>query len=357
MATWTAKDSIVILGAGIIGLDVALVLARKGLGHLVTIVAEYMPGDTAPDYTSPWAGCNYSSISGSDANALRWDRLGYRHLLQLATHHADEAFVTRTPSTEIWDDVVPNDKIKIMSEYLENFAVLTPAQLPEGAAFGVTFNTVTIHAPKHLLWLHATLQAAGVTFVRRSVADLPSVVGPHTEIVFNCIGNAATTFTGVQDPKCYPTRGQVLVVRAPGVTRNMMRYGDGYITYVIPRPLSNDQVILGGYLQKHVGDHATYGHETQDILARTTALSAELRGSNGGKGPEVLAVASGLRPSREGGARVERVELVVGGRARALVHNYGAGGTGYQAGYGMALDAVRTIEALLPTAQTVTASL
>lgn len=215
---------------------------------------------------------------------------------------------------------------------------------------------MTLHAPKHLQWLHAILQAAGVTFVRRSVPDLPSVVGTDTQVIFNCIGNAAASFAGVQDPKCYPTRGQVLVVRAPGVTRNMMRYGDGYITYVIPRPLSNGQVILGGYLQKHVGDHSTYDHETRDILARTTALSAELRGSNGGKGPEVLGVASGLRPSREGGARVERIELVVGGRPRALVHNYGAGGTGYQAGYGMALDAVRTVETLLPT-QAVTASL
>lgn len=233
---------------------------------------------------------------------------------------------------------------------------MTAGELPQGAAFGVTFNTVTIHAPKHLQWLHATLQKAGVTFVRRSVDDLAAVVTENTEVVFNCIGNAAASFAGVKDANCYPTRGQVLVVRAPGVTRNMMRYGDGYITYVIPRPLSNGQVILGGYLQKHVGDHATYDHETQDILKRTTALSSELRGSNGGQGPEVLGVASGLRPSREGGARVERVELVVGGRARALVHNYGAGGTGYQAGYGMALDAVKTVEALLPT-QSVQASL
>ncbi|CAK7209049.1 D-aspartate oxidase [Sporothrix bragantina] len=356
MATWEANDSIVILGAGIIGLDVALVLARKGLGPLITVVAEYLPGDTAPDYTSPWAGCNYSSISGSDANALRWDRLGYRHLLQLATQCSAESYVARTSSTEIWDDVVPNDKIKIMSEYLENFSVMTPEQLPTGAAFGVTFNTITLHAPKHLQWLYTTLQTAGVTFVRRTVPDLPSAAGPNTKILFNCIGNAAMSFPGVQDAKCYPTRGQVLLVRAPGVKRNMMRYGKGYITYVIPRPLSNNQVILGGYLQKNVGNHATYDHETRDILKRTTALSTELASCNNGQGPEVLGVASGLRPSREGGARVERTELNVNGKALALVHNYGAGGTGYQAGYGMALDAVRTIEQLLPT-QGMTASL
>ena len=117
---------------------------------------------------------------------------------------------------------------------------MTPEQLPEGAAFGVTFTTATLHAPKHLQWLYATLKAAGVTFARRTVSDLPSAVGRDTKILFNCIGNAAKTFPGVQDAKCYLTRGQVVLVRAPGVKRNIMRYGTGYITYVIPRPLSND---------------------------------------------------------------------------------------------------------------------
>lgn len=48
-------------------------------------------------------------------------------------------------------------------------------------------------------------------------------------------------------------------------------------------------------------------------------------------------MAAGLRPSREGGARVE-AESQAGGRL--VVHNYGAGGTGFQAGMGMAIDAV-----------------
>lgn len=38
------------------GLDVALVLAKAGLGKYTTVVAEYLPGDTAVTYTSPWLG-------------------------------------------------------------------------------------------------------------------------------------------------------------------------------------------------------------------------------------------------------------------------------------------------------------
>lgn len=61
----------------------------------------------------------------------------------------------------------------------------------------------------------------------------------------------------------------------------------------------------------------------------------------------MLASFSGLRPSREGGARVERTERIVDGARRVLVHDYGAGGTGFQAGYGMAQDAVATVEDVL----------
>lgn len=35
------------------------------------------------------------------------------------------------------------------------------------------------------------------------------------------------------------------------------------------------------------------------------------------------------------------------GKKRTVVHNYGAGGTGFQAGYGMAWEAVRTVEDIL----------
>lgn len=91
-------------------------------------------------------------------------------------------------------------------------------------------------------------------------------------------------------------------------------------------------------------DPSTYGHETDSIVTRAKALRPqELR-----DGPcEILAAFAGARPSREGGVRVERESLSVGGSRRVLVHNYGAGGTGFQAGYGMALDAVACVDDVL----------
>jgi D-amino-acid oxidase len=88
--------------------------------------------------------------------------------------------------------------------------------------------------------------------------------------------------------------------------------------------------------------------ETQSIMKRTKELSEDLRAEE----PEILATVAGMRPSREGGARVEREQRVIDGRQRAVVHNYGAGGTGFQAGYGMALEAVQHVKDVLATLDT-----
>lgn len=129
-------------------------------------------------------------------------------------------------------------------------------ELPEGVSFGVSFTTVVINAPKHIEYLHRRLKEQyGVRFVRQKISSIQSVfaANPATKVAFNCTGNAAKTMPGVEDAKCYPTRGQVVLVRAPHVQRNIMRHGKDYETYVIPRPDSNGNVILGGYMQKGNG--------------------------------------------------------------------------------------------------------
>lgn len=128
-------------------------------------------------------------------------------------------------------------------------------ELPDGVEFGVSFTTVTLNAPAHCRFLHRRLENRfHVKFTRISISDInDAFLSDKTRIVFNCTGNAARTLGGVEDHKCYPTRGQILLVRAPQVARNIMRHGRDYETYVIPRPASNGNVILGGFMQKNVG--------------------------------------------------------------------------------------------------------
>jgi D-amino-acid oxidase len=93
----------------------------------------------------------------------------------------------------------------------------------------------------------------GVQFVRKKLTNIKAAFAdPATKVVFNCIGNGARNLEGVQDSKCYSTRGQILLTRAPQIAKNVMRHGKDYETYIIPRPQSNGNVILGGYMQKGV---------------------------------------------------------------------------------------------------------
>jgi hypothetical protein len=66
------------------------------------------------------AGANFSAISGGDANALRWDRLGYSHMMKLAKKHGKEACIAKTPSFEYWDEMPARGKIDSMAEYLQD---------------------------------------------------------------------------------------------------------------------------------------------------------------------------------------------------------------------------------------------
>ncbi|OSS44156.1 hypothetical protein B5807_11179 [Epicoccum nigrum] len=338
--------SIIIIGAGVIGLDVAFLLAERGYGSHITIVAEHLPGDTSLNYTSPWAGANFSAISGGDANALRWDKFGYKQMMKLSEEHGVEACISKTPSYEYWDEAPPSTKVESMAEYLHDFRILPKTDVPKGCSFGVTFTTITVNAPRYIQYLYRTLKEKhGVSFVREKLSDVRSAFSsPSTKVVFNCTGNGARSLQGVQDKRCYPTRGQILLTRAPHIAKNVMRHGKDYETYIIPRPQSNGNVILGGYMQKGVSTGDTSASESESIIKRTTTLLPELLTS----GMEVLAAFSGLRPSREGGARVERTSIQLGdSKSGILVHNYGAGGTGFQAGFGMSQEAISTVEDVL----------
>lgn len=113
---------------------------------------------------------------------------------------------------------------------------------------------MTINAPLHIKYLLEKLtQEHGVQVIRGTLSKMTSgFLSPSTRMVFNCTGNAAKQLEGVQDSKCFPTRGQILLAKAPQIQQNTMRHGKDYETYVIPRPYSNGNVILGGFMQKGV---------------------------------------------------------------------------------------------------------
>lgn len=71
-------ENITILGAGVIGLTSALVLAHTYPSAKITVVAKHFPGDRSIEYTSPWAGANWSSMAHDNGPLEKYDEVTFK---------------------------------------------------------------------------------------------------------------------------------------------------------------------------------------------------------------------------------------------------------------------------------------
>jgi glycine/D-amino acid oxidase-like deaminating enzyme len=73
-----SPQNITILGAGVIGLTTSIVLSTTYPSAEVTIIAKHFPGDRSIEYTSPWAGANWSSMAHDNGPLEHYDRMTYQ---------------------------------------------------------------------------------------------------------------------------------------------------------------------------------------------------------------------------------------------------------------------------------------
>lgn len=139
--------------------------------------------------------------------------------------------------------------------------------------------------------------------------------------------------------------------------------------YIIPRPGPTDQVILGGTFLKNVWDTLPDLATSERILKDCFNLNPDLAGpevpgkTRTWRDIEVISHNVGLRPGREGGARIEleerslktpstadplipgpKIKSDVSGTRVGVVHAYGIGASGYQASMGIAAKAAGLAE-------------
>ena len=222
------------------------------------------------------------------------------------------------------------------------------SDLPSGWNHGLAWEAFTLNAPLYLNYIADKLKSHGVPFIRQRVSaldeayDIPGI-GP-VDLVINATGLGAQTLIGVQDTKVFPARGQTVLVKAPNVKTN---YGcrdqnflpKGESMYIIPRP-SEGHVILGGTFLPNVYSTLPDMKTAERILKNAYKLCPALSNGQGWEKIEVLKHNVGLRPCREGGARIELEERVTGEgkllpasvrgsrRKVAVVHAYGIGPAG-----------------------------
>ncbi|WP_189336761.1 NAD(P)/FAD-dependent oxidoreductase [Actinoplanes ianthinogenes] len=314
------QTPVLVVGAGIIGLTSAVRLAEQGVP--VRIVADLPPART----TSAVAGALWEPYLVEHPDQDRWGRVAYRRFVAEAT---DPATGVRIVSGV--DAIRDPRPVPDWARAMPDFAEIDPAGLPDGFVGGWRFSTALIDMPVYLGFLTDRLAALGVPVEHAHVDDLAEAAGT-APVVVNCTGHRAGTLTG--DDVVQPVRGQIVVVRNPGITEFFTGTGDsGTMTYLLPH---GDRLLVGGSAEKGADRPEPDERLGREILARAVAMFPELAGA------QVLGQRVGFRPYRTP-IRVEHEELGGG----HVIHNYGHGGAGVTLSWGSAEDVAGLVRELL----------
>ncbi|KAI9373032.1 hypothetical protein BJX61DRAFT_409420 [Aspergillus egyptiacus] len=329
---------IIILGAGIIGCATARQLLLNGFS--VILVAEFLPGDESIFYASAWAGAAWHAASGISPEHRYLQAVSFRQLLRLARDKPSSG-VCIVDAVEYVEQPPSDNSSDWGKTILPEFRDLAPGEYPPDFNCGWAYKTVVTDPTRHMPWLRDEIIGLGGQFIRKRVESLAELYGlfPKSGIFINASGIGSKKLQDVQDDRCFPERGQNVFYRTSDSGTMYFRNGDEY-TYIIPRPLS-DGIVLGGVKQKDNISSEIDMEIVRDEIARAHRLAPEIVPENPPE--ESISYIVGIRPSREGGFRLD-CEHVDG---RVILSAYGFGGGGYAFSYGVAnalLNMVETTE-------------
>ncbi|KAE8155417.1 FAD dependent oxidoreductase [Aspergillus tamarii] len=342
-----AEKHVVVLGAGVIGLQTALTLLSRNV-H-VTLLSASWPGTLSdPYFTSMFSGAQWrSNPDRADRRQQTWDRTTLLHWRRLVKLHPPAELGLEIRSAEFyWDAPGPLDFIGESHWWISDRELVPVRRLSSNectekgfpSGVGISYLTVAVNPEIYCRWLLRQCEGAtGARFGRRTVRvkslteALQAV--PGAKAVVNCAGLGAQLLA--HDEACFPTKGQTVLVRGQAravVTRRNEEGDEPWEALVIPRP-GERVTTLGGC--KIAGDWNTEpdNRMTETILDRCKPLAPELLNEKGKF--EVLEVRVGLRPSRRGGPMVEAEDL---GDGQLVVHNYGHNSAGFEGSVGAAED-------------------
>ncbi|RCK60582.1 D-amino-acid oxidase [Candida viswanathii] len=353
---------VVVLGAGVIGLTTALELKRWNPKLDITIAAHHWPGDMDPSYTSPYAGANWQSFATpEDKNLQDIDKPGYKKFLQLADGDPRAGVWTTENLSYFTDYEVSSQKgnfkemIPWYRDFVDDFKIIDSLKLPPGIGFAHSFKGVVISVPTYLKYLVQQNKEIGnklkkipIIYNIEKARDYHSS-GKKADYVVNATGLSATSIKGVEDNKLtFPVRGQVLLVKNNARIQYHVHGFPGFpneLLYIMPR--KEGGTIIGGCFLPGETNKTEDKDMTERIIRRALKYAPELIDPSFKKNPlkiEIAQVNVGFRPFREDGARVELDKS-----KKWLIHNYGAGGGGYQGSYGLAKKVVDIFKSELPS--------
>lgn len=274
----------------------------------------------------------------------------------------DSAGVAFIPALEYFDTAPTEDELAMFAAWPE-YRLLTREEMPNAAdsiQTGLTYSAWVIDSPAYLKWLQQEAEALGAVFVRARLAAVPEAAfmaqqhhpqGALPQVVVNASGR------GFEDPNCFPSRGQFLLI-SEGYHSTVSHHSvDGHSTVVIPRPFGG--AVIGGTKEPNNWSPNNSQSAIDEILRRVAIVCPDLPRAPTGDSSEEPAIHVqeayiGRRPMRKGGLRLKKEVLDINSTsenglnndklALSIVHCYGAGPSGYKIGWAAAARAVNLVD-------------
>jgi len=300
----------VVLGAGVIGLTSALTLAETGM-KVECWTAEPPRRTTSGVAGALWAG---SPLTSGQESLTRWVSVSLGVFRELAANPSSGVRVAH--------GVVASREPAGPPAEMFPGVPLHACDPPAGYAEAFELDAPLIDMTRHLEYLQARLNDAGVGIVQRRVSSLrePASSAP---VIVNCTGLGAREL--VPDDALEPVRGQHVVVENPGLEDFFME-DRGPLEWACFFPHGR-RVVLGGVAQPGAVDPAPDPAVSTGIIERCAAVEPRLAKAR------VLEEQVGLRPVRPS-VRFEAERL----HGVRCIHNYGHGRSGVSLSWGCAAE-------------------
>lgn len=330
------KDpTIIVIGAGVIGLSTATLLQSSYPTCRVIVVAAELPTTCSPtaDYASLWAGAHYRPCPGTTPQIKVEAELAVRTATRMRSiaRESPEAGVGTMLGKEYLDNP-PEENLVLRTGDVyawpgDGFRVLDQAELPAGVRWGCEYETYSVHVPLYCTWLLEGFNARGGRLVQRKLGSAEEAfeISSEATVVVNCSGRNFD-----RDPKVKIVRGQTVLVRQEYHSTITRQTKDGSWAFLIPRPQGGGTIIGG---TKEVGDWEPAAKPETRLQLLRQSVESFPDFVDAVEKFDVVRDNVGRRPWREGGLRME---IEGGKRGKKIVHGYGAGGRGYELSWGVA---------------------
>lgn len=314
------KKKITIAGCGVIGLTTGLRLLEEG--YAVTIVTRDFPQQT----TSNKAAAFWFPYHVRDsAKILDWSMLSYQKFESLSS--VPNSGVHMIPAIKLGNEVNEIEHRIRATLRAGRFRPLRKEELTAGFDGGWCVQVPLIETPVYLPYLLDEFISAGGMIVQRTIQSLDELM-TDTTLLINCTGLASRELAN--DQEVIPVRGQIVLLKAANKHRIVLE--DLAPTYIVYR---TDGCICGGTYEINCDESVTEPETLRNIIDRCIALDPTL------KEAPVMDSWAGLRPFRAD----MRVEMEAG---KALIHNYGHGGSGFTVSWGCAEEVLSLVNSRQP---------